>query len=136
MEQITIKAIIQSDLKTVWEAYTQPKHIVHWNFASPDWHCPHAENTLEIGGTYSARMEAKDGSFGFDFKAIYTDITPLSSLTYRLEDGRIVTTTFSKEQSGIKVTTTFDPENQNPVDMQRDGWQAILNQFKYYVEQL
>ncbi|MCF1193036.1 SRPBCC family protein [Mangrovimonas sp. AS39] len=136
MEKITIQTAIPSDLKTVWEAYTSPEHIVNWNFASDDWCCPEAKNDLKEGGTYFARMEAKDGSFGFDFKAIYSHVDPQSSLTYKLEDGRDVKTSFERDSQGVIVTTVFDPESQNPIDMQRDGWQAILNQFKSYVTSL
>ena len=134
MKTITIDTIIKSPVKNVWNAYTEPKHIVNWNLASNDWHCPKVENNLKVGGTYLARMEAKDGSFGFDFKAVYDEINPQQKLTYTLEDGRKVTTLFEPMDNTVKVTTTFEAENQNPLDMQKAGWQAILNNFKSYTE--
>lgn len=133
--KITIYADIAADKDAVWNKYTEPEHITKWNFASEDWHCPTAENDLRPGGTYKARMEAKDGSFGFDFEAVYDMIEPGKQYRYTMPDGREVTTAF--ETTGDKVTRltiTFDPENQNSIDMQRDGWQAILNNFKQYVE--
>lgn len=132
--KITIETTINADADKVWEFYTQPKHITKWNFASDDWHCPKAENDMKIGGTYSAQMEAKDGSFGFDFKAIYDEITPFEKIVYTIEDGRKVITTFEDLNGKTNVSTIFEAENQNPVDMQKAGWQAILNNFKRYVE--
>lgn len=135
-EQITITADVTALPSTVWAAYTAPEHITRWNFASDDWCCPSASNDLRVGGAYSARMEAQDGSFGFDFIAIYEAIEPERSFTYRMEDGRIVTTTFEQQGDATRVTTVFDAETENPVDMQRDGWQAILNNFKVHAETL
>jgi uncharacterized protein YndB with AHSA1/START domain len=135
-EQITITADVAAPPSTVWKAYTAPEHITRWNFASDDWCCPSASNDLRVGGAYSARMEAKDGSFGFDFTAIYEAIEPERSFTYRMEDGRIVTTTFEQLDDTTRVTTVFYAETENHVDMQRDGWQAILNNFKAHAETL
>ncbi len=132
--QITIEATVNQSPEIVWDQYTNPKHIVNWNFASDDWHCPKAENNPTVGGTYFSRMEAKDGSFGFDFRAVYKEVIPNEKLVYTLEDGRKVTTSFKKEDNTTKVTTVFEAENQNPVDMQKAGWHAILNNFKTYVE--
>ncbi len=131
---ITIDTLVKSNAEYVWNSYTEPKHVMNWNFASNDWHCPKVENDLKIGGTYLARMEAKDGSFGFEFKAVYDEIVPWEKISYTLEDGRKVTTLFENIDNGIKVTTTFEAENQNPLDMQKAGWQAILNNFKNYTE--
>ena len=131
---ITIDAHIINSMEKVWNFYTEPKHIVNWNFASYDRHCPEASNDLREGGTYFARMEAKDGSFGFDFTAIYDVVSLHDKLSYTLEDGRKVITLFSVEDGGIKVTTSFEAEDQNPLDMQKAGWQAILNNFKSYTE--
>lgn len=133
-EKITIDAKVDAPVETVWARYTDPDHITRWNFASDDWCCPSASNDMQVGGKYSARMEAKDGSFGFDFEAIYTDITPERSLTYRLDDGRMVTTTFEPIGGQTQVTTVFDAETENDVEMQRGGWQAILNNFKAHAE--
>ena len=133
-EKIEISASVNAELSKVWDYYTQPQHIVNWNFASEDWCCPWAENDLQKGGTYKARMEAKDGSFGFDFEGIYDEIVPKEKLLYHLEDGRMVETLFSKDNGTTNVITRFDPESQNPIEMQKNGWQAILNNFKNYTE--
>lgn len=132
--QINIEAAIAADTSKVWQLYTEPGHITHWNFASPDWHCPHAENDLRVGGTYRARMEARDGSFGFDFEGVYQEVVPRQKIVYTLGDGRQVTTLFAGHDDGTVVTTIFDAERMHDVDMQRNGWQAILNNFKEYVE--
>lgn len=132
--KITIEALIAASPEKVWDYYNSPKHITQWNHASDDWHCPKAENDMKIGGTYLARMEAKDGSFGFDFKAIYDEIIPMAKVAYTLEDERKVVTTFEKQGKQTKVTTVFDAEGMNPIDMQKAGWQAILNNFKRYTE--
>lgn len=114
--------------------WTSTEHMTKWNFASPEWHCPQATNDLRKGGKYFARMEAKDESFGFDFEAIYNEVIPQKRLVYTMPDGRKVTTVFEVHGKGTKVTTNFDAEKQNPKDMQRDGWQSILNNFKTYTE--
>jgi uncharacterized protein YndB with AHSA1/START domain len=132
--KITIDAVIVADIQKVWDYYNSPEHITKWNHASDDWHCPKAENDMKIGGTYLARMEAKDGSFGFDFKAIYDEIIPMAKVAYTFEDERKVVTTFEKHGVKTKVTTVFDAEAMNPIDMQKAGWQAILNNFKRYTE--
>lgn len=133
---IKIENTIDAKSSKVWEAYNSPNHIIHWNFASDDWHCPSAETDLQPGGKYKARMEAKDGSFGFDFEAIYDEVLPHEKLEYTLLDGRKVVTTFSEENEKTKVVTEFEAENQNPAEMQKEGWQAILDNFKKYVESL
>lgn len=134
--QIKIEATISAEIQTVWTAWTLPEHITKWNFASEDWCCPWATNDMIQGGRYVARMEAKDGSFGFDFEAIYDDVIPLKRIAMTLGDGRKVTTTFQTMGSSTRVTTLFDAETQNSEDLQRDGWQSILNNFKRYVEML
>lgn len=131
---IQIEATISSPLPKVWSHWTEPKHITQWNFAVPEWQCPSASNDLRVGGKYAARMEAKDGSFGFDFEAIYDEVVPQKKLTYTIADGRKVTTTFEAQGDSTKVTTVFVAEKQNPIEMQRGGWQAILNNFKKYTE--
>ena len=132
--KIKVEALISALPQKVWTYYTQPEHITKWNFASDDWHCPRATNDLRPGGKYSARMEAKDGSFGFDFVATYDDVVTEKKVSYTMEDGRNATTEFQGLGDKTKVTTTFDAEKQNPTEMQRDGWQAILNNFKSYTE--
>ncbi len=133
-KNITIDCVVKSSVQNVWNVYTEPRHIVNWNFASDDWHCPRVENDMKVGGKYLARMEAKDGSFGFDFQAVYDKVVPQQKLSYILEDGRKVTTLFEPLNDAVKVTTTFEAENQNPLDMQKAGWQSILNNFKKYTE--
>lgn len=133
--QIHIEAIVKSPLDKVWTYWTQPEHITKWNFASPDWQCPSASNDLRVRGKYVARMEAKDGSFGFDFEAIYDEVISQKKLTYTLWDGRKVTTSFDLLADKTKVTTVFEAEAQNPAEMQKQGWQSILNNFKNYVEE-
>jgi len=133
-KQIAIETTVSSPVERVWEAYTTPADITHWNFASDDWCCPSAEADLRVGGTYKARMEAKDGSFGFDFEAIYEELALQKALTLAMADGRIARTTFESLGDTTKVKTTFDAETQNSIEMQRDGWQAILNNFKLYLE--
>ena len=132
--KITIESTIAADIKKVWNSWNNPEHIVKWNFASDDWHCPKASNDLRVGGKYSARMEAKDGSFGFEFEAIYDEVVDKKKITYTMEDGRKVTTHFEDLGGKIKVTTVFDAEKENPEEMQKQGWQAILNNFKKFVE--
>jgi uncharacterized protein YndB with AHSA1/START domain len=131
---ITIDSTITATPEKAWNYWTEPDHITKWNFASDDWFCPSAENDLVVGGKYKARMEAKDGSFGFDFEAVYDEIIEYEKIVYTIADGRKVTTTFEKLNGITKVTTTFEAESENPIEMQRDGWQAILNNFKKYVE--
>ncbi len=132
-QKITITANIQADIKKVWDYYTNPTHIVHWNFADPSWHCPKAENDMRIGGTYKARMEARDGSFGFDFEVVYTDIKVEKEISYVFGE-RSAHILFESLDAATNLTITFDPENENPIEMQQAGWQAILNNFKSYTE--
>ncbi|HEX7358633.1 MAG TPA: SRPBCC family protein [Ignavibacteriaceae bacterium] len=132
--KITIESLISADTKKVWEYYSAPEHITKWNFASDDWHCPSAENDLRTGGKFKSRMEAKDGSFGFDFEGVYDEVVDHKKIAYTMPDGRKVITNFESDGGRTKVTTTFDAENENSVEMQRTGWQSILNNFKQYVE--
>ena len=133
LEKIIVEVTVQASVEKVWDAYTNPSHIINWNFADPSWHCPHATNDLQIGGKYVARMEAIDGSFGFDFEAVYTEILSLASFTYEF-DGRVVKVDFQKNNDSTSVKITFDPETENPVELQKAGWQSILNNFKKYTE--
>lgn len=133
MDTITVQSNIDAKRNKVWEYYTNPKHIVNWNFASDDWCCPSAENDLRIGGTYQVRMEAKDGSFGFDLIGIYKEIKPMESFRYEF-GGRQVRVSFVENGTATQLKVTFDPETENPIDMQRNGWQAILDNFKKYTE--
>ncbi|MEO9475675.1 MAG: SRPBCC family protein [Cyclobacteriaceae bacterium] len=132
--KITVKATVAADKNKVWAYYTRPEHITLWNFADSSWCCPSASNDLRVGGKYAARMEAKDGSFGFDFTATYDEVEEFKKLTYTIEDGRKVWVTVEEADGKTTVTTIFEAESQNPVEMQQAGWQAILNNFKKYTE--
>jgi uncharacterized protein YndB with AHSA1/START domain len=131
---ITVEATVNAPVKKVWEFWGGPQHITKWCNASDDWHAPHAENDLRTGGKFSTRMEAKDGSFGFDFGGIYDTVKPHELIEYTMGDNRKVKIRFSKDGNATKVTETFDAESENPIEMQRSGWQAILNNFKTYAE--
>ncbi len=132
--KITISASISADIQKTWNYYTLPAHITKWNFASDDWHCPSASNDMQVGGKYIGRMEAKDGSFGFDFEAIYSEIKPYEHFTYLSEDDRQIDVFFKSNAGNTEITITFDAENENPIELQQQGWQAILNNFKKYIE--
>lgn len=132
--QITIETIINAPLAKVWECWSKPEHITKWATASDDWHTPKAENDLRTGGKFLTRMEAKDGSFGFDFEGIYEAVKTNELIAYTMPDGRKVNISFTANGNETKVVETFDPESENPIDMQRNGWQAILNNFKAYTE--
>ncbi len=132
-EKINIRATVKADKQKVWDYYTQPEHITKWNFADPSWHCPTATNDMNVGGRYVARMEAKDGSFGFDFDAVYTEINEGENFTYEF-GGRLATFEFKEANGQTEITVKFDPETENSIDLQRQGWQAILDNFKKYTE--
>lgn len=132
-EKITIRTTVLANKQKVWDYYTQPEHITQWNFADPSWHCPNAKNDLKVGGSYVARMEAKDGSFGFDFEAVYTEINHGNNFTY-VGEGRFITVEFKETSGQTEVTIRFDPETENSIELQRKGWQAILDNFKKYTE--
>lgn len=133
---ITIESTIKASLEKAWEAWTTPAHIVKWNSASEDWHTTRAENDLRAGGKFLSRMEAKDGSFGFDFEGVYDEVIPNELITYTIGDGRKAKIIFTLQDNETKVVVTFEAENQNPIEMQRGGWQAILDNFKKYTEKL
>lgn len=133
-EKITLTAIISADKKKVWDYYTRPEHITRWNYAIDTWHCPAASNDLRVGGRYVARMEARDGSYGFDFEGIYDEVVIGEKISFTMPDNRVVKVTFKQLGNQTEVTVTFDAENQNPIEIQRQGWQAILNNFKKYTE--
>ncbi|WP_212005163.1 SRPBCC family protein [Chitinophaga sp. HK235] len=132
--KVTVTTVINADAKKVWDYYTQPEHITGWNFADPSWHCPSASNDMRVGGKYVARMEAKDGSFGFDFEATYNEVVDGEKLSYTMPDSRQATVAFHKTGNQTEVVVNFDPETENPIEMQKGGWQAILDNFKKYTE--
>lgn len=131
---ITIEATVNAPVKKVWDLWTGTQHIVKWNAASDDWHTPKAEHELKEGGKFVFRMEAKDGSFGFDFGGVYDVVKPAEKLDYTMGDGRKVKIDFVNQGDKTHIKTVFEAENQNPIEMQQDGWQAILNNFKKYAE--
>ncbi len=132
--KITVETTVKAPVKKVWKQYTSPDHIVKWNSASDDWHTTKAENDLRAGGKFLSRMEAKDGSFGFDFEGVYDEVKVNERIAYTMTDGRKAEITFTDENNDTKMTVTFDAESENPVEMQQEGWQAILDNFKKYVE--
>jgi uncharacterized protein YndB with AHSA1/START domain len=132
-QKITIRATVLADKQKVWDYYTQPEHITKWNLADPSWHCPTATNDMKVGGRYVARMEAKDGSFGFDFDAVYKEINKGENFTYEF-GGRLAKIEFNEKDGQTEVTITFDPETENSIELQRKGWQNILDNFKKYTE--
>lgn len=134
MQPVAISARIHAPVESVWECYTSPEHVMRWNHASDDWHSPSAENDLRVGGTFRYRMESKDGREGFDFTGTYTEVIPHERIAYRMDDGRTVLVAFLEEGDSTTVATAFDPETENPIEMQREGWQAILENFRRYVE--
>jgi uncharacterized protein YndB with AHSA1/START domain len=131
--KITVEATINAPIEVVWRAYNTPEDVTQWNFASDDWHCPTATADFRVGGTFSSRMEAKDGSQGFDFEGTYTKIVPNELIEYEFGD-RTAQITFEETPQGVFVQVTFDAEETFPPEYQKDGWQAILNNFKKHVE--
>lgn len=132
--KITVEVLVNAPLEQVWKCWTEPAHITQWNFAIDDWHCPSATNDVQVGGHYSWRMEAKDGSFGFDFGGVYDSVETHAALRSTLGDNRTVEVLFSENNGQTKVVETFEIENENSADMQRGGWQAILDNFKKHCE--
>lgn len=131
---ITIKASINVPIEKIWGDWTETEHIKRWNYASEDWHTPHAENDLRVGGRFLSRMEAKDGSFGFDLTGTYDEVELYEVIAYTLDDGRKVKVTFNAEDDKIFIIVTFEAESSNSLEMQQNGWQAILDNFKKYTQ--
>lgn len=131
---ITIKTIVHAPLAKVWECWTLPEHIDQWAFATNDWEASAKENNLTVGGTFRTVMGAKDKSASFDFSGKYTAVEEINRIEYDLDDARHVKIIFTQLPQGVEVVQTFDPENENPIEMQRDGWQAFLDNFKKHVE--
>jgi len=131
---VTVQTKIDAPLEMVWKLWTTPEDIMHWNNASEDWHTPRAINDLRPGGKFNYRMEATDGSSGFDFEGVYEKVIPKERIDYTLGDGRKVSVLFSKPNGRIKIVETFEPEKENSIELQHDGWQSILDNFKRYAE--
>jgi Uncharacterized conserved protein len=134
MPSISIETLVAAPAKKAWDYYTLPEHITQWNFADPSWHCPTAENDLRVGGKYKARMEAKDGSFGFDFETTYTEVDTHKKIGYVIGDGRKVEVFFQPNDDATRLKIIFDAENQNSLELQKNGWQAILDNYAKYTE--
>ena len=132
--KITIETTVKSDLDTVWQAWNNPDDIKQWNAPSDDWHTTGSTVDLREGGNFTARMEAKDGSAGFDFGGTYTKVVPRRLVEYQMDDERSVQVEFSEVPGGVKVKETFDAETENPPEAQRQGWQSILDNFARHVE--
>ena len=133
-KNITVETTVKASIKEVWEKWTKPEHITRWCQASADWHAPKATNDIREGGKFSTTMAAKDGSASFDFTGVYTKVDLYKQIDYAMDDGRKVSITFTETKGGVKIIETFEPENENPIEMQRGGWQSILESFKKYVE--
>lgn len=131
---ITVQASIAATLQKVWDFWTGPEHITKWNQASDDWHCPKASNDPRTGGKFSSTMAAKDGSMSFDFEGVYDEVIPREMIRYTMADGREVSVVFEGKEGITLVTETFDPESMNSEELQRAGWQAIMDSFKRYVQ--
>lgn len=134
MKTLTVQNTINRKVNEVWELWTNPEHIKNWNFASPEWHCPKAGHDLRVGGKLNYHMAAKDSSMAFDYTGTFTKIEPNKLLEYKLEDGRKVSISFSGTRDTTEVIETFEIEDESSMDMQRQGWQAILDNFKKYAE--
>lgn len=133
-KMITIETTIDAPIEKVWKHWNEPSSINKWCSASPDWETVNAKNDLRVGGEFSSRMQAVDGSMGFDFGGVYTDVIPNQFIAYKMGDGRKVEISFREENDLIHIRESFEPESQNPEEMQRDGWQAILSSFRDFVE--
>lgn len=133
---ITIETVVKAPMSKVWEGWNKPEHITKWAFASDDWEAPAAENDLRTGGKFKTTMAAKDKSASFDFGGVYSSVKEHELIEYDMTDGRHVKVEFTETPEGVKVVETFDPENENPDEMQRSGWQAILDNFKKYTESI
>ena len=131
---ITVQTTINASVEKAWEFWTQPEHVIQWNNASDDWHCPKATNDLKVGGKFNYTMAAKDGSMSFDFEGDYSKVDEFSLIEYHIIDGRKVIVQFKKTNEGVQITESFDPENMNPEELQQQGWQAILDNFKKHCE--
>ena len=134
--KITVEALVNAPISKVWNTWIDSDHITRWNSPSPEWHTPRATHNVVPGGNFTFRMEARDGSMGFDFGGVYDEVKKNELITSTLGDGRKVEVKFTTEGDKTRVVETFDAENENPVEMQRAGWQAIMDSFKNYTENL
>lgn len=133
---VTVEATVKTSADKAWEAWNGPEHIIHWNFASDDWHCPAANSDLRVGGAFGATMAAKDGSMSFEFGGVYDIVEPAKKLAYTMGDGRRVEVTFDQQGEQTHIVERFEAEGMHPVEFQKAGWQAILNNYVKYTESL
>ena len=132
--KITVETLVNAPLEKVWQYWTEPQHITNWNFATDEWHSPYAENNLSVGGSFKSTMAAKDGSMSFDFGGTYTKVETNKTLAYTMDDDRTVVVEFTPTENGVHVKEVFDAEETHSAELQQQGWQAILNNFKKYTE--
>lgn len=133
--KLTVKTTVSADVEKAWDFWTKPEHITNWNFAAEEWHCPFAENDLRPGGKFNYRMEARDGSMGFDFEGTYDEVIHHKKIAYSMSDGRQVVIDFEQHGNETTVTEAFDPEDMNPHELQQTGWQIIIDNYKKLVEE-
>lgn len=133
-QSITVETLVNAPVEKAWKFFSEPEHITQWAFASDDWHAPYADNDLRKDGKFKTTMAAKDGSFSFDFEGVYTNVVPNKVVEYAMSDGRKVKVDFEADGNSTRIRETFDPETENPIDMQRAGWQAILENYRRHVE--
>ncbi len=134
IQKLTVETTVNAPVEKVWQYWTEPEHIIQWNFASQDWHCPNATNDLKSDGKFSYRMEAKDGSMGFEMEGVYTEVEKPKKIVYSMEDNRKVEILFISLEDTTRIVETFDAENTFPHEQQQQGWQSILDNFKMHVE--
>ncbi len=134
--KITVQVSVKATKEKVWKVWTTPSNIINWNTASEDWHTTKAENDLKVGGKFLYRMEAKDGSFGFDFGGVYYAVKTNELIAYTMDDGRTSIITFEQKGNETTIIQTFEAETENPIELQQNGWQAIMDNFKKYIEKL
>jgi uncharacterized protein YndB with AHSA1/START domain len=132
--KITVETTVSAPIDKAWKYWTSPEHITKWNFASDDWHCPHAENDARTGGKFKSTMASKDGKMSFDFEGIYDEVIDKKKISYSMEDGREVSVDFLDLNGKTKITETFDPEEVNSMELQKSGWQSILDNYKKHIE--
>jgi uncharacterized protein YndB with AHSA1/START domain len=133
-QSITVETLVNAPVEKAWKFFSDPEHITQWAFASDDWHAPYADNDLRKDGKFKTTMAAKDGSFSFDFEGVYTNVVPNKVVEYAMSDGRKVKVDFEADGNSTRIRETFDPETENPIDMQRAGWKAILENYRRHVE--
>lgn len=132
--KVEIETVVPASIEKVWQAWNSPADIKAWNAASSDWHCPESQVDLRVGGRFTSRMEARDGSAGFDFAGTYMKVVPHQVIEYTMDDDRAVVVKFNSDPERVTIRIAFDAESSNPVEMQRQGWQAILDNFSKYVQ--